>query len=127
MPGRLWVQYPETFTYVQEEKGMAMGTRRKGVGTLVIMAVLPLSSAVPGQTDRGGGGYRGHGHGGHGHSNHGHSGPGVFIRPRLVVPFGPSCEPYGDPPVVIAPSPRVSVDPPARECPAPSPIVLVLL
>jgi hypothetical protein len=46
---------------------MAMGTRRKWVGTLVILAVLLWISAVPGHTDRGGHGYRGHGHRGHGY------------------------------------------------------------
>jgi hypothetical protein len=110
-----------------KRKVMAMGTRPKWVGILVMLAVLLLSSAVPGHTERGGDGYRGHGdrghgqkghgygghkHGyrGHGHRNHGHRGPRVFISPRLMVPFGPYWEPYGYPPVVIAPSPRVYVE-----------------
>jgi len=116
--GKLWVQYRETCAYVPAEKGMAMGTRRTWVGTIVIVAMLLLSSAVPGHTDRGGDGYRGHRHRGHGHgyrdhehSNHGHRGPRVFISPRLVVPFGSYWEASHDPPVVVPPSPRVSVEP----------------
>jgi hypothetical protein len=89
---------------------MAMGIRRKWVGTLVILAVLLWISAVPGHTDRGGHGYKGHGHKGHGHG-----GSRVFISPRLVVPFGPYWRPYWEaypyPPVVIAPSPRVYAQP----------------
>jgi hypothetical protein len=102
-----------------------MGERRKWVGAIVILVVLLLISAVPGHTDRGG--YRGHGYKGDGHKSHGHRGDGhrghrhgrpygyrgprVFIGPRLVVPFGPYWEPYGYPPVVIAPSPHVYVQP----------------
>jgi hypothetical protein len=111
---------------------MAMGTRRKWVGTLVILVVLLLISAVPGHTDRGGHGYRGHGYRGHGFRSHGFrgphrfGGPRVFIRPSIVVPFGaywgPRWEPYPYPPVVIAPSPRVYVQPlpPVAAVPPPS-------
>jgi hypothetical protein len=100
-----------------------MGTWRKWVGAIVILAVLLLSSAVPGHAERGrdeyrGHGdrglrheYRGHGHEHHGHRHHRHGGPRVFISPRLVVPFGSYWEPYGYPPVVIVPSPRVYVEP----------------
>jgi hypothetical protein len=102
------------------KKGMAMGTRRKWVGILVILVVLLWISAVPGHTDRGGHGYRGHGYRGHGHRGHWHRGhwhrgPRVFISPRVVVPFGPYWRPYWAPypypPVVVAPSPRVYVQP----------------
>ena len=95
------------------------------MGVLVLIAVLFLISTVPGHTDRGGHGYKGHGHGGYGHKGHGHKGyghkdhgrraPRVFISPRIVVPFGaywrPYWEPYPYPPVVIAPPPRVYVEP----------------
>jgi hypothetical protein len=138
LPGRLWVSYQETWADVPAEKGIAMGARRKWVGTIVIAAVLLLSSAVPGHTGRGGDGYRRHGHEGHGHKghgyrghghrhhghrHHGHRGPRVFISPRLVVPFGPYWELYGYPPVVVAPSPRVYVEalpPVAAQPPPPS-------
>jgi hypothetical protein len=111
-------------------KVRAMGTRRKWMGRLVILAMLLLSSAMPGHTDRGGDGYKGHGHRGHGHRGHGHGdgghkhgyrghghrhhghrGSGVFISPRLGVPFGSYWEFYNYPPVVIAPSPRIYVEP----------------
>jgi hypothetical protein len=106
-------------------KVTVMRTTQKWVGTLVILAALLLISATPGHTDRGGHGYRGHGHGGHGHRGHWHGGHGhrghwhggarVFISPSFVVPFGPYWrpywEPYGYPPVVVAPSPRVYVQP----------------
>jgi hypothetical protein len=106
---------------VPEEKGvMAMGTRRKWVGTLVILAVLLWISAVPGHTDRGGHGYKGHGHKGHGHG-----GSRVFISPRIVVPFGaywrPYWEPYPYPLVVIAPPPRVYIQPAPPIAAAPPP------
>jgi hypothetical protein len=104
-----------------------MGTQRKWVGALVILAVLLVISAVPGHTDRGGHGYRGHGYRGHGYKGDGHRGsyryrgPRVFISPRLVVPFGPYWEPYPSPPVVIAPSPRLYIQPlpPVAVVPAP--------
>jgi hypothetical protein len=81
-------------------------------------AVLLVISTVPGHADRGGHGskgpaYRSHGHSGHGHRGHGHGGfhrsggVRVFISPGLVVPFGS----YSPPPVVVAPSPRVYVEP----------------
>jgi hypothetical protein len=103
-----------------------MGIRRTGVGTNVIVATLRLSRAVPGHTDRGEEGYKGHRHRGHGHGyrghqheyrgygqrHHGHRGPRVFISPRLVAPFGPYWEPSGDPPAVLAPSPRWQATPP---------------
>jgi hypothetical protein len=100
-----------------------MGTVRKWVGAIVIPVVVLLSSAVPGHAERGREGYRGHGDSGHrheyrghghkhhGHRHHRHRGPRVFISPRLLVPFGPYWEPYGYPPVVIAPSPGVYVEP----------------
>jgi hypothetical protein len=98
-----------------KRKVMAMGTRRQWVGTIVILVVLLLISAVPGHTDRGGHGYRGHGYKGHGYRGHGYRGPRVFISPRIVVPFGtywsPYWESYSYPPVVIAPSPRVYAQP----------------
>jgi hypothetical protein len=107
-------------------KVTTMRTQRKWIGMIVMLAALLLISAVPGHTDRGGHGYRGHGYRGHeyrghGHRGHGHrgpyryGGPRVFISPRLVVPFGPYWrpywEPYGYPPVVVAPTPRVYVQP----------------
>jgi hypothetical protein len=107
-------------------KVITMRTQRKWIGMIVMLAALLLISAVPGHTDRGGDGYRGHeyrGHGSRGHGSRGHGhrgpyrygGPRVFISPRLVVPFGPYWrpywEPYGYPPVVVAPSPRVYVQP----------------
>jgi hypothetical protein len=125
--GRLWVHFQETCAICSKRKVMAMGTRRQWVGTLVIMVVLLVISTVPGHTDRGGHGYKGHGHRSHGHRSHWHGGHrhgghwhrgwhrsgGVrlFISPGLVVPFGSYWEPYPDPPVVIAPSPRVHVPP----------------
>ena len=107
-------------------KVTTMRTQQKWIGMIVMLAALLLISAVPGHTDYGGDGYRGHGYRGreyrgHGYRGHGHrgpyryGGPRVFISPRLVVPFGPYWrpywEPYGYPPVVVAPSPRVYVQP----------------
>jgi hypothetical protein len=74
-------------------------------------AVLLVISTGLGHADRGGHGYRSHGHRGHWHKGHGHSGVRVFISPGLVVPFGSYWEPYSPPPVVVAPSPRVYVEP----------------
>jgi hypothetical protein len=92
-----------------------MRRRQKWIGVLVVIAVLLLISTVPGHADRGRHGYKGHGHGGHGHKGHGHRGPRVFISPRVVVPFGAYWRPYWElypyPPVVMAPPPRVSVEP----------------
>jgi hypothetical protein len=96
-------------------KVITMRTQQKWLGMIVMLAALLLISAVPGDADRGGHGYRGHGYRGHGYRGHGHRGPRVFISPRLVVPFGPYWRPYwapyGYPPVVVAPSPRVYVQP----------------
>jgi hypothetical protein len=102
-------------------RGRAMGTRQKWAGILVMLAALLWISAMPGYTDRGGHGYRGHGYKGHGYRGHGHrgwhrsGGARVFIRPSIIVPFGaywgPHWEPYGYPPVVVAPSPQVYVQP----------------
>jgi hypothetical protein len=116
---------------------MAMGARQKWAGILVMIAVLLLIGALPGYTDRGGHGYRGHGSRGHEYRGHGYRGHGhrgwhrhggvrVFIRPSIIVPFGaywgPHWEPYDDPPVVVAPSPRVYVQhspPAAAQLPPP--------
>jgi hypothetical protein len=66
-----------------------MGTiRQTWIGVLVLISVLLLISTVPGHTDRGGDGHKGHWHRGHGHKGHGHREPRVFISPRIVVPFG---------------------------------------
>jgi hypothetical protein len=135
------VSYQEHWRMRSKGKVIAMGTMRKWVGTIIILAMLLLGSAMLGHTDRGGAGYKGHGHRGHGYRGHGHGygghkhgyrghgqrhhghrGPGGFISPRLGVPFGPYWEPYGYPPVVIAPSPRVYVEtvPPVIAQPPPS-------
>ena len=104
-----------------------MRRRQMWIGVLVMTAVLLVISTVPGHADRGGHGYKGHGykghayrshghrghwhrghwHTGHWHRRHWHSGVRVFINPGLVVPFGS----YSPPPVVVAPSPRVYVEP----------------
>jgi hypothetical protein len=114
-----------------KRKVMAMRIQRKWVGTIVIVAMLLLISAVPGHPDRGGDGYRGHGYRGYGYRghgyrrHHGYGGPRVFIRPRIVVPFGPYWSPYWEPypypPVVIAPSPPVYVQPSPPVVAQPSP------
>ena len=104
----------------------AMGTRRRWMVLLGLLVALLMMSAVPGYAGRGGhgGGHGGHGgrHGGHGigHGGHrfGHGGPG-FIGPRLGVSIWPYWDPYwapywapyDTPPVVVAPSPRVYVQP----------------
>jgi hypothetical protein len=69
---------------------MAMGTGRKWVGTIVILVVLLLISAVPGHTDRGGHGYRGHGYRGHGFRGHGfhHGFHRGFKGPRVHIGIG---------------------------------------
>jgi hypothetical protein len=83
-----------------------------------MIAVLLLISTVPGHADRGRHGYTGHGYRSHGHRGHWHrgfhrsGGVRVFISPGLVVPFGSYWGPHPDPPVVMAPSPRVYIDPP---------------
>jgi len=88
------------------------------LGLLVLVLV---TSAVPGYA-RGshGGGHGGHGggHGSHGfghrHSGFGHGGHG-FFGPRLGVSIWPYWDPYwapyAAPPVVVAPPPRVYVQP----------------
>ena len=95
---------------------MAMGTKPTWAGILALIAVLLVISTLPGYTDRGGHGYKGHGDRGHGHRGWHRSGRArVLISPNLVVPFGaywgPYWEPYDDPPVVVAPSPQVYVQP----------------
>jgi hypothetical protein len=103
-----------------------MGITQRWAGILVLIAVLLVISALPGHTDRGGHGYKGQSDRGHEHRGHGYRGhrqrgrhrsrgARVFIQPSLVVPFGaswgPYWEPYDDPPVVVAPSPQVYVQP----------------
>ncbi len=94
-----------------------MTTRQPWVGVFVMIAVLLLISPVPGHADRGGHGDTGHGYSSHGHRGHRHrglhrsGGVRVFISPGLVVPFGSYWRPYPDPPVVMAPSPRVDIEP----------------
>jgi hypothetical protein len=111
---------------------MVMGTRQKWVAILVMLVGLLFLGADLGHADRDrhrdkghgeqGHGYRSHGHRDHGHRGHRHRGHGhrgghrsggerVFISPGLVVPFGSDWEPYPDPPVVMAPSPRVYLEP----------------
>jgi len=68
-------------------KVKAMETKRKWAGIILMLAVLLLAYAGEGHTWRG----------------------GVFIRPSIVVPFGPfwGPHPYAYPPVVMAPPPVV--------------------
>jgi hypothetical protein len=121
---------------------MSMGPRQKWMGMLVILAMLLLGSAGPGDAWRGGRGGGGHGgkwHGGHGgkwHGGHGWGGPRVGIGIGLGPFWGPYWGPYWGsywrpyaygypygyayPPVVAAPptqvylqpSPQASVPPP---------------
>jgi hypothetical protein len=113
-----------------------MGTGQKWAGMILMLAVLLVISSAPGYAGRGGHGFRGHGfkshgfkehgfkeHGFKGHGFRGHGfrgshwsgGTRVFIRPSIIVPFGayggPYWEPYAYPPVVVAPAPRVYVQP----------------
>jgi len=124
-----------------QRKVIAMGARRQWVGTLVILVMLLVISSVPAYAERGrhgggGHGFRGHGFRGHGFRGHefrGHrfrgshrsGGARVFIRPSIIVPFGaywgPSWEPYDYPPAVVAPSPRVYVQPSAPVAAVPAP------
>jgi hypothetical protein len=118
---------------------MAMRTRRKWVGIIVVLATLLILSAGPGHTGRGGHGGGGHGHGGHGHGGHGHRwhgghgwggarvGIGIGLGPFWGPYWGPYwggywrpyaygypyAYPYAYPPVVTVPSTRVYVQPSA--------------
>jgi hypothetical protein len=81
----------------------AMGKRSRWRGIILMLASLLVLSAVPG-----------------------HARVGVFIGPTIAVPFGPFWAPYwapypyaypygypyAYPPVVVQPSPQVSVQPP---------------
>ena len=95
-----------------EHRGQAMRRRQTWIEVLVMIAVLLLISTAPGHADRGGHGYRSHGYRGHWHRGfHQSGGVRLFISPGLVVPFGSYWGPYSPPPVVVAPSPRVYVEP----------------
>jgi hypothetical protein len=92
----------------------AMGTRRQWMVLLGLLVALLVMSAVPGYAGRGG---HGSGHGGHSGHRFGHGGHG-FIGPRLGVSIWPYWDPYwvywapyDVPPVVVAPSPQVYVQP----------------
>jgi hypothetical protein len=95
----------------RRRKGIAMnilhstrGTWHTWIGMLVLLAMLLVADAVPAYAWRGG---------------------GVFVSPSIVVPFGPYWGPYWGsypyaypyrypyayPPVVVQPSPQVSVQP----------------
>jgi hypothetical protein len=77
-----------------------------------MIAVLLLISTAPGHADHGGHGYRSHGYRGHWHRGfHRSGGVHLLVSPGLVVPFGSYWGPYSPPPVVVAPSPRVYVEP----------------
>jgi hypothetical protein len=73
----------------------ALGKRLKWLEMMVLLMALLLASAAPGEAR-------------------------VFIEPSIVVPFGPFWAPYwtpywapyGYPPVVVAPSPPIYVQPP---------------
>jgi hypothetical protein len=72
-------------------KVMAMGTRPKWVGILVMLAVLLCISTLPGYADRGRHGYKGHAYKSHGHRGHWHRGHGFhhgFRGPRVRVGIG---------------------------------------
>jgi hypothetical protein len=93
-------------------------TRRQGIALLGMLAVLLVTSTVPGEA-RGGHGLHGFGHGFHrfGHGHHG------FIGPRIGVSIGPYWDPYLDPygyPPVITPAPQVYIQP-APEAPGQPP------
>jgi hypothetical protein len=94
-------------------KAMRMGTPQKWMGMLVILAVLLVGSAGPGDAWKGGHGGGGHGgkwHGGHGgkwhgghrwHGGHGWGGPrvgiGIGIGPFWGPYWGPYWRPYWGP------------------------------
>ena len=61
----------------------ATGLRQKWVGMVVLLVALLVTSAAPGETWRGGRGFR---HGGHG-----------FFRPHVVFSIGPYWGPYWGP------------------------------
>jgi hypothetical protein len=120
---------------------MAMRTRQKWVGIIVVLAALLILSAGPGHTRGGGHGGGGHGgghHGGHGgkwHGGHGWGGArvgiGIGLGPFWGPYWGPYWRPYWGgywrpyaygypyaypyvyPPVVTVPSTRVYVQPSA--------------
>jgi len=58
----------------KDYRGQAMSTRQSWVMVFVMMAVLLFISTVPGHTDRGEHGYKGHEHRGHWHKGHRHGG-----------------------------------------------------
>jgi hypothetical protein len=101
---------------------MAMRTRQKWVGIIVVLAALLILSAGPGHTWGGRHGFGGHGfhHGFH----HGFGGPriAIGIGPFWGPYWGPYGYPYGYPPVVAVPSTQVYVQPsaPAAAQPPPS-------
>ncbi len=97
-------------------------TRRHGMALVWLLAVLLVTSTVPGEARGGhGGGHGGH-HGGHGiHGfRHGHHG---FLGPSIVAPIWPYWDPYLDPygyPPDITPAPQVYIQP-APEAPGQPP------
>jgi len=84
-----------------------MGTRQKWMWIVTILAVLLMTGAVPG-----------------------YARVRVFVRPSVVVPFGPYYAPYGGPywapydypAVVVTPPPTVYVQP-APQAPAQPPSI----
>jgi hypothetical protein len=112
-----------------------MGTRQKWMGMTVILAVLLVGSAGPGDAWRGGHG----GHGGKWHGGHGWGGPRVGIGIGLGPFWGPYWGPYWGgywrpyaygypyaysyvyPPVVTVPSTQVYVQPSAPAAAQPPP------
>jgi len=104
--GTLYVRWRIAGAQPYENRGQAMRRRQTWIGIFVMIAMLLVSSTVPGHADRGGHGYRSHGHRGF----HRSGGVRVFISPGLVVPFGSYWGPYPEPPVVVAPAPRVYVE-----------------
>ena len=94
---------------------MAMRTRQKWVGIIVVLVALLILSAGPGHTWGGGHGFGGHGFGGHGFHHgfhdfrgfHRFGGPriGIGIRPFWGPYWGAYPYPYAYPPGVVAPPP----------------------